>query len=587
MASKHPLFGSDDEINEADALMVFAYLRTLEGRFRLKRLFLALDGGQDSLSILKLDPWDGRLLAALANSFMRGDRKVLGWFMARKPTGFKTTADVDRLHELLGKAVSEKFLTARKKPKDRERPLAVYDGIEQNLVAILDEMRKMGQLTEREASFAKELAVENEQYGDGLETAKRLLEDAIGDYESLVPAVASGASEIPSEVQGKAIAKAAFLRLRADDLAEIAEGEGLVDLTTRDALAEALASRFKNEHDKVARLVLRQEDGDPEYGLVTRLVPLDHAPDLSQAAKELSPLVGRYFETRVAQWFVFLGVEPGGSELLIKGRVLGYSVRPAEVADAAKLNASPHRDDVTVRLRKGIPWAETDARRPGDLSAVRAVLRRADIAKPLEAVPSPAPIDEPPYAAWDPRTLWMLELMQRELSTDPFSVHNVLMVDFERPLRGEQVPLDRPSVQAIRLRGSQLQDHPEVCSLITRQRHMLDIQIQLRYWANKQAGTSLLPGIRVTWAGNHVAVMTGDVDGHLSVELHRSLVNAVRDAVGRDVDIDRLRLLLRRIERNAGMGEADQLDPVLETTNGTPDGKAADSGSGAGVPNAS
>jgi hypothetical protein len=351
-----------------------------------------------------------------------------------------------------------------------------------------------------------------------------------------------------------------------------------MDLPTREALAEALARRFKDEHDKVARLVLRQEEGDPEYGLITRLVPLDRVPDLHQAEKDLAPLVGRYFETRVAQWFVFLNVTHDNGELVVKGRVRGYSVRPAEVGNVAKLNASPHKDDVTIRLRHGMPWAETDARRPSDLNAVRAVLRRADVAKPLEAPSSPAAIEEDPYSRWDPRTLWMLEFMQRELSTDPFAVHNVLMVDFERPSRGEIVPADRPSVQAVRLRGSQLQDHPEVCSLITRQRHMLEIQIQLRYWTNRSTGTSLLLGARVTWAGNHLAVMTGDVDGHLSLDIHRRLVRAVRDAAGRDVDIDWLRLLLRRIERNAGMGESDQLDPVLQTTEGMTDGDRPGSG---------
>jgi hypothetical protein len=74
---------------------------------------------------------------------------------------------------------------------------------------------------------------------------------------------------------------------RHDDLAEIAESEGLIDLTTRDALAEALASRFRDEHDKVARVVLRQEDGDPEYGLITRLVPLDQVGLAEQDARTL------------------------------------------------------------------------------------------------------------------------------------------------------------------------------------------------------------------------------------------------------------------------------------------------------------
>lgn len=162
----------------------------------------------------------------------------------------------------------------------------------------------------------------------------------------------------------------------------------------------------------------------------------------------------------------------------------------------------------------------------------------------------------------------MLELMQRELSNAQFAVQNVLMVNFERPARGEIMPANRPRVQAVRLRGSQLQDHPEVCSLITRQRHMFEVQIQLRYWTNGRSGSGIILDVRIVWSDNHLTVMTGDVDGHLSLDIHRALVKAVRDAAGRDVDIDRLRFLLGRIERNATKAESDELDPVLEMNDG-------------------
>lgn len=158
--------------------------------------------------------------------------------------------------------------------------------------------------------------------------------------------------------------------------------------------------------------------------------------------------------------------------------------------------------------------------------------------------------------------------MQRELFSDPFEVNNTLLVNFERPRRGEQVQEDRPSVQAVRLRGTQLQDHPEVCSLITRQRHLFEVQLRLRFWTNKQANIGLLPMGRITWADNHLVVMTGDVEGELSADIHRRLVRLVRDAAGRDVDVSRIRLLLGRIQRNAVKAESDQLDRVLTAQDG-------------------
>lgn len=577
--ANHPLF-SDDEASRAASLRVFAYLRSRHGRFRLGRLYAALDEAQGSLNILKLDPWDGKILAPHATAFLRADRRVLGWFVGgQKMETLKTKDDVEELHQLLGLAVTEKYLSKRKRPRHRERPLAVYDGIERDLRAIMDRMVQLGQATEADADFVNDLLVDNPLYGDGLEESLKILETALGEYEDLVPRVADGDVEIPRAVEERAIAKAAFLRLRAKELDEIAEANGLLDLSTREALATALADKFATNHDAVAKLVLREEDGNPEFGLVTRLIPLDRIPDLTEAKRGLEAFVGRYFETRVAQWFVFrdVAVDAAGETVRIKGRIRGYTVRPAEVSGDARLNANPHRDDVTLTLRRGIPWAETDAPRSSDLFAVRALLRRAEIARPLGVVPEPAPMGDERYASWSARTLWMLELLQSELSVDPFEVTNVVMVNFERPKAkksreaeegDEEVEPestnDRPDVQAVRLRGILLIDHPEVCSLVTRGRHMFEVQLQFRYWTDRGRGYNKLVTARIAWAGDHLSIMTGpDAQGELVPDVHRRLVKIARDAAGRGIDRNAMRLLLRRIERNAKAAETDKLDPVL------------------------
>jgi hypothetical protein len=50
----------------------------------------------------------------------------------------------------------------------------------------------------------------------------------------------------------------------------------------------------------------------------------------------------------------------------------------------------------------------------------------------------------------------------------------------------------------------------------------------------------------------------------------------VRDAAGRDVNIERLRPLLERIDRNAGMSESDDLGHVLAAEDGASERESTD-----------
>src|SRR5205823_5346741 len=138
--------------------------------------------------------------------------------------------------------------------------------------------------------------------------AERLSEEALGSFETLVPET-EGEGEIPDPVERRAIAKAAFMRLHVDELEEQTAQDGIRQLPTKDAMAAALAEKYADELDTAAEIVLRREQGDPEYGLVTRIVPLEEAPDLDAVATAFGELEGRYFEVRTASFYLFGRVE--------------------------------------------------------------------------------------------------------------------------------------------------------------------------------------------------------------------------------------------------------------------------------------
>ena len=133
-------------------------------------------------------------------------------------------------------------------------------------------------------------------------------------------------------------------------------------------MATELAKRYRDDLTKVAELVVRRQDGDPEYGLVTRLIPLKEPPDLKAVDEALGPLRGRYFEIRTANFFIFGQSVMTTNRLVIKGTVRSFTVNPAEAAGGAHINPRPHKQAVEITLRHG------DARPRSTLRAVPVIL---------------------------------------------------------------------------------------------------------------------------------------------------------------------------------------------------------------------
>jgi len=109
---------------------------------------------------------------------------------------------------------------------------------------------------------------------------------------------------------------------------------------------------------------------------------------------------------------------------------------------------------------------------------------------------------------------------------------------------------EKPRLASVRLRGMQLQDHPEVCARIVNRAHLKDVEFRLRKVTDQEKNFSTLTPVRLSWERDHIAVLTGADGEDLDVELHRRLVRLVRDAVNRPLSTE-LIPILKRIEARA------------------------------------
>jgi len=576
-------FMTGSERARAKALNVPDYIRGK--RFRTLRddhIFAALDAGVTAMQGLGFpDPYNGRVLAALAVVLVTNDEKSLG-DMAKRKIGAITKgskAEREEFLELVAFEITERYLKARKTKMPAEARITSPESLIEKLGNVFEEMEQLGKQMSGVSVMQDEIALKFANQGpDALNIAQALVDGVVGSYESLVP-LATNSGDIPDAIERKAIAKAAFLRLAFEDLQEIAAEKGITDLPTKAALAKALADEYSEDLEKVAKLTLRETDGDPTFGLITRLLPLLDAPGIAAARKAFEELSGRYFEVRPAVFFVFgsVSVSPDGRFLTISGAVRSFSVSPAEVGGAANLNARPRTDDIGIVLQDGEKWAIVTARRASDLSHIGSVLRRSGEVSPSPGVAPPDPLNQLPYSVWDSRSLWILDLFRRDLQAEALSLESTLMANFDSPKSKDHPEVaneGKPSIDSVKLRGLQLQDHPEVCARIVNRAHLKDIEFRVRKTIDREKGFSTLSRVRLAWERDHIAIFTGADGEELDVDLHKALVRLVRNAVDKPLSTE-LVPILKRIEGRAKESDVDAgVEGVLTGKAGSPQQQA-------------
>ena len=510
------------------------------------------------------DPYNGYAIGAFAQAIVQADQKALGRLRKEKVPALDDRTKRTELFRLIGCLVAEDYLKSRKDRIPPEPPLRRSRPIAGKIGGMLERMTAAGRELEKEDVYVKEVKVSyasGDAEAEAADVARRMIEQAIGVYEELVPE-SDDRDEVPDPVERRAIAKAAFLRLHVDALEDEATQAGIERLPSKDAMATALAERYADELDKAAEIVLRREKEDVLFGLITRLLPLREPPALDDLEAAFRALEGHYVEARTASFFIFGEVTRSQSVLRVRGKVRSFSVNPAEAGGAAQLNFRPFSDELLMTVRAGEPWVEVNARRTGDLATVRSVLRRTGEVTPAAAVPVPDALTTKPYDIWDPRTLWMLDFLRHDLRSRELSLDNTLMANFLSPHpaaatgnEGDEAdggdPSRRPAIEAVRLLGTQLQDHPEACARIAAGARLHDLEVRVRHVYDLGKGYNRLVRFRLSWEDDHLAVLSGAADGKLDADVHRLIVRLVRQAAPRQLSEDALKLTLRRIERRA------------------------------------
>lgn len=566
---------SPEERLEAHTLGAYRYIQSRRYRtLRDTSIAEALEAMVQKMQEMKYpNPYDGRVLGALARELIRADAKAVGYLWKNGVAALKDEEKREKLFTYIGMLAAEKFLEGHRKEIPKEPRLSNAALLLESAGEMFEDMRARGLEMAEVDVIADEIAIkslDDEEAADPSDIAVALLDEAVLAYDNIAP-VTDEDDDVPPLVQREAISKAAFMQLAADDLSALATREGFEELPNKDAMATELARKYRDDLDKVADLVVHRQHGDPEYGLVTRLLPLNEVPDLDALASTIESFQGRYFEVRTANFFIFGPATRTASGLSITGKVRTFTVNPAEAAGKAHLNPKPHTQQVTIKLRNGERWAAIEAtRRTSDLGLVRAVLRRTGEVQPSAELWKPTKLDKEPFDLWDPRTLWMLDFIRRDLQAVELSLDDMLMAHFVTPDSKAEVEADdrTPNVEAVRLFGRQLQDHPEACARIADAAQLRDIEVRLRNVYDLGQGYSKLIRFRISWERDHLAVLSGaDNDGKYDQALHDTVVGLVRTAGRREIDGDGLELTLRRIERIAA-GNEDGDEHVFQAATG-------------------
>jgi hypothetical protein len=580
-------FMTGEEKARAKAVGVESYFRGKRFRtLKEEHIFKALDAGVETMKALNCpDPYNGKILAALAVALVRNDERSIGDMQQRKILAITEGNHEERqeFFELLSMEIAERYLAARKGEIPAETRITTPDSLIEKLEGVLQEMGTLGAEMSSVSALPDEMAVTIEQdMPDAFNIARGLIDGVVLSYESLVPQV-NDEGELPNAVQNRAIAKAAFLRLSVEDLVEVAAENDLTGFPNKAALAKALSEVYEDDLDAVARITLRETGGDPAFGLITRLVPLSKTPDIETACSAFESLKGRYVEVQPAVFFVYRGVSVSDDKqfLTITGSIRSFFVSPVEVAGEVELNKRPRKDDVTIKLQEGQKWATVIAPRSSDLAHIGAILRRSGEISTTGSVAAPDPLDETPYNTWDSRSLWMLDLIRRDLQAPTLRLEETLMANFDSA-KGDDPSADeepsenddekvKPRLASVRLKGRKLEDHPEVCARIVGRAHLKDLEFRVRKVVDQATDQANYILVRLAWERDHLAVMTGASDDTIDADLHQRLVRLVRTAVERPLGLD-LVPILKRIEKRSTEADVEaDAEGVFDQTTTPPE----------------
>ena len=420
-------------------------------------------------------------LTELLKVVLRNDHSVLGFFEKRhRSTGLMKKDEWDDLLYSAAGYVVESYLATAEIPSSQQPGVVTREELGAEILELLELAVERGEVATTAAREAKEYLYTTPSVPAMLDTTAEELERIMRE-EALVAVVLEDQGEIPLHERNREIQKRALANLRISELREIAIREGLGPGGSIELIADRIVSKFKQDEEAIARLVLDLDDPGPEARFVTRLLPLRDSPEIAAVHERFVVLSGRYVRVRVAKWFVIREVESMSSGVRVKGAMRYYQVAPREEEEEASLSAIGRAGNVVLRLNTGEPWVEADVQRGADAGALAITLQRAaGVQLKQSVVSSVMPTSE--LAGVDVKTLFFIDFVNSALMQDGMTVLNMSTAEFatDRGTTEEEDPR-RPAVLAVRLQGQHLLSSTQACQLVTRGRSLTGLVMLVRW----------------------------------------------------------------------------------------------------------
>lgn len=504
-------------------------------------------------------------LTQLMKVVLRNDGSCLAFFESNRHRS-QAAMDPEHWENLLYSAagyVVEAYLSENPQMAAEGADLVSREDLAQQIKELLDLAVERGAIAETAAREAKEaiytLPHVPAMIAGSAEEIERILS------EEVLVAVELGDGDIPEREREREIQKRALVNLRLSELREIAEREGLSRSGGIEIVAERLLRKFNEDEAAIARLVLDYDDPGPEARIMTRLLPLEEAPDISYCQRRFGILIGRYVRIRVAKWFLVREVQ----ELTYGIRVLGgmryYQVEPREEGDEVSLAAFGRAGDVALRLRRGERWVEADVQRGADSASLAIALQRAARTKLRPGILTSVTNRPPDLSTWDLRSFFLIDFVSRSLMGDGFTVVNMRIAEFATDHAQDADDPRRPAVTAVRLQGQHLLSSPQACQFLIRGRALVGLSLVLKYRPSQQE--TFYAGVKLTLGEADVTVRTefGEAPPGVSREIHYELLRRLRKSLETGtVDVGQFRKLADRIRKRAAAREDDVQADILE-----------------------
>jgi hypothetical protein len=407
------------------------------------------------------------------------------------------------------------------------------EDLDQLLDQIIKEGADVGRAAERAAVEAGRSAPESRK-PDLTASLVTDLRATLAD-EVVVSRPAEGDGVISEREEHREIAKRALAHIKLPQLRLMASDMGLARGGNLEEVLDRIVNEVKADEEAIARLVIEYEtEPPPERRFLTRLFPLTTGvDDLAPTSARLRGYISRYFRVGIARWTVVDDVQGSAARLRLLSTYRYFTADAArEAEEDYSLRASRHSAQTELRVHAGRPFAQVDA---PSVTAGRAAVTTLDHATSLEpatgglsfsARPSGGPL-----FGWDPRTVFLIDLLSSRFRSDAIEVLNLTTAGFERSesATATEESANRPAVRAVRLQGQHLLDSRPASDLIVRGQGLVELSLTLR-WTEPDPAVTVPVTIRIE--RDNVAVTTGFGTNSPNVarHVHRLLVDAVECA---------------------------------------------------------